>query len=1064
MQPISKISAAIASATQETTFALANINFDFSICKFEAPKEYLGVGQHLSERRRSAAEDGDEHIFARKLGALFSHVLPSTPQLVTAYGTRSSQIIEASSKKGLNNGPFQDWVGPDGTSIWAAATSGPGAIAVHLLACMLARIWPAREEVAIWEEIIAGRKAELSLVDQTDPLWVSASLAARIEISYQQISSWDASARSWLQVADTAKLRQQRQLELLASNLTIPVNQKPSAYSSVLEAWTTGLRFMENLVSGLPQSVQTGAEVLVLTSWHLYPDISVLGAGNPHPVPQRDELIPPGAMITLGQLSCSPDRNGEVYWSLPLAYLKYYGDPIATSRSIGETTSRLTVSEFFLVVLGSVFCGLRVQGAGIDKACDLFLKVTELVDAATSRRSLQKPDSWLKYLAEAAKDYKDSSPNNEHQLGLIMRGHRRYKNFLAEPTEEPSPLSSLFDANVLLRLITDPEDKIECLRLLAPDIITQPNALLIRYPKPRSEIKTDEHFEAADHSRQRVGTFMDVNDTWEFTTAMIRSQNPRNGRATRRLNVGTHIRWKIGSRSKHKGEEVRDLSTVQVMDRSESSFSWSEEESSSFRAISTISNPPYECILGDPNEVALFKRYDAEIAGSSKLDIDVLLLILSRGWVNNVKLLQLLDNGGPLQSKSTQCLESLRCLAAAADVYKLMPGATISASVFSKSLVDAIWMKEFSTPPKRSDSETDTPGKELPDKGSFFQGATLDPRQLFKSDSKLSLGTNGFFGISRGQPKEFISELSNEHPRKRMKYEAEAPKVNSAEQEPEPELELCKNGILTYELNRAQTFACIAMFENRDVNLHSESLKKVMAMSAGNSIYVAMPLICDPFECPKENEVKHIIGNIGKPGVSLMIPPAPPKRKKVDEYVWKHATHALFDGRLDDAFNHTSLHLSFTKYKLPVKFSHGYQSVEGNFIETLISVFDKQEWIADLDILGAIDESMWERMPNSSKKECRHQQEENTPRFKLTSIDSWDEFLDKPSNSCIFRASNNWLARLSAAALNANLGSRTIVLDTSKSPCWDCLGDLVSNSPDDLSRDPPEDKDPVFIH
>ncbi|PNP48805.1 hypothetical protein TGAMA5MH_00260 [Trichoderma gamsii] len=1079
MLPISKITAAIASATQETSFALANINFDFSICKFEAPEEYRGVGQHLSERRIRAAEDGDEHKVARKFGALFSHILPSTPQLVTAYGKRSSQITEISSKKGLNNGPFQDWVGPDGTSIWAAATSGPGAIAVHLLACMLARIWPAREAVAIWEEIIAGRKAELSRVDQTDPSWVSASLATRIEITYDQISSWDASARSWLQVADVAKLRQQRQLELLASNITIPVSQKPSTYSSVLEAWTTGLRFMENLVSGLPQSVQSGSEVLALTSWHLYPNITVLGAGNPRPVAQRDELIPPGAMITLGQLSCSPDRHGEVFWSLPLAYLKYYGDPIVTSRSIGETSSRLTLAEFFLVVLGSVFSGLRIQGADIDKACDLFIKVTELVNAASPRRSLQQPRPWIEHLAEAAKYYKESNPVDEYKLGLIMRGHRRYKKFLTELAEEPSPLSDLFDANILLRLMTESENKIKCLRLLAQDMVTQPNALLIRYPKPRSESKFDEHFEyakldeyleAADFSKQKARLLRDVCDTWEFATATTRSQNPEKGRVTPDSDGG-HIRWMKDSGSEHNGEEIRDLSMIQIMDRSDSIFSWSEEESlsftSSFRPFDAISSPLYERILGDPNGVALFKRYDAEIAGSSQLSVDALLLILSRGWVNNARLLQLLD------SSSTQCLDSLRYLAAAADVYKLMPSATISVSVFSKPLVDAVWMKGSSMSSKISDPETDTPSQELRDKGSFVPGASVDPRQLFESDSDISLATSNFFETWGEQSETSVHDASSEHHRsKRIKYEADKHQVNSEEQGPKPDLypesdpesDRWITGLRTYELSRPQTFACIAMFENRDVNLQPESLKKVMALSAGNSIYVAMPLICDPFECPKENEVKHVIGNIGKPGVSLMIPPVPPKRRIVDEYVWKTATHALFDGRLDDAFKDTSLHLSFTKYKLPVKFSHGYQSVEGNFVETLISVLDKQEWVADLDILSAIDESRWERMPSPSKKKCQHEPGEKKPGFKLTSIDSWDEFLDKPYNSCIFRASNNWLARLSAAALNANLGSRTIVLDTSKSPCWDCLGDLSNGILDELSRDPSDGKVPLIIH
>jgi hypothetical protein len=37
----------------------------------------------------------------------------------------------------MKDGIFSDFTGADGTSIWAAATSGSGAISVHLLACML---------------------------------------------------------------------------------------------------------------------------------------------------------------------------------------------------------------------------------------------------------------------------------------------------------------------------------------------------------------------------------------------------------------------------------------------------------------------------------------------------------------------------------------------------------------------------------------------------------------------------------------------------------------------------------------------------------------------------------------------------------------------------------------------------------------------------------------------------------------------------------------------------------------------------------------------------------------
>ncbi|KKY32697.1 hypothetical protein UCDDA912_g07323 [Diaporthe ampelina] len=134
------------------------------------------------------------------------------------------------------------------------------------------------------------------------------------------------------------------------------------------------------------------------------------------------------------------------------------------------------------------------------------------------------------------------------------------------------------------------------------------------------------------------------------------------------------------------------------------------------------------------------------------------------------------------------------------------------------------------------------------------------------------------------------------------------------------------------------------MFENRKINLDPGTLGQVMAISAGGSIYVAMPLLSDPFDLVQDNEIKHITGNISKPGLSLMIPPMAPRLRKVDEDKWTLVNHAPFDGRLDDCFQHTSLHLPFTGYQLPMMTAeHGYQGVEANFVETLVSVFDRHE-------------------------------------------------------------------------------------------------------------------------
>lgn len=183
-----------------------------------------------------------------------------------------------------------------------------------------------------------------------------------------------------------------------------------------------------------------------------------------------------------------------------------------------------------------------------------------------------------------------------------------------------------------------------------------------------------------------------------------------------------------------------------------------------------------------------------------------------------------------------------------------------------------------------------------------------------------------------------------------------------------------------------------------------------------------------------------------------MIPPMAPKMRKVDEDKWTLVNHAAFDGRLDDSFQHTSLHLSFTGYQLPMMTAeHGYQGIEANFVETLVSVFDGHEWVADLDVLKALE------MPSVSRigehlGRCRHKKSHDTPDFPLTSIDSWDELIDRPSNACIFRASGNWLARLSAVAVNAQQSLDTIVLEDGKKICWKCVGVIDKCKREDMQK------------
>ena len=154
---LGKFTASVLSGTQETTVTLAALNFDFALFKTEAPKEYKALGSALSPYRREVAEDGDIHTTARKLRALFEQVLPPTPSLYKAYDVRASEIASSSLKDSKStgaSGAFAVNQGVDGGSIWAAATSGAGAVAIHLLACMLAKLWSSSEATSIWEEIV----------------------------------------------------------------------------------------------------------------------------------------------------------------------------------------------------------------------------------------------------------------------------------------------------------------------------------------------------------------------------------------------------------------------------------------------------------------------------------------------------------------------------------------------------------------------------------------------------------------------------------------------------------------------------------------------------------------------------------------------------------------------------------------------------------------------------------------------------------------------------------------------------------------------------------------------
>lgn len=430
MASISSIKFSGLSAANENALALANIKLDFSIWKVDAPVEFQGLGSALSLGRQHNAELGMPHRTARRLGALFEDIIPSTPNLISPYGKRVTNIIRTpgvNPEGSATHGPFQSFVGAEGTALWAAATSGIPAIGIYLLACLLARAWEAKESTAIFVELVEGRRMELEEASRSNELVSEGSkVAACQEISRQELSKWDASARAWLRSADEAMEKKQIQMMLITRNVTLPYKGGSSTYIKVLKVWKEAMVGMESLLRGQPQMITSQPILLALSAWHIYPNLVVLGA-KPQSVTFEDDLIPSTGVATIGVESSD---NKPPHWSLALSHFQYYGDPVNVKSE--RDTSRVSMEQLYIVILGGLFRNWKVRSSEAIAAIhwiDEFGKTLQRVDATENSTAL----GWILHLVHAAHLVVRSwSSKDDEPLRLLKYGHRRGQTFLCD--------------------------------------------------------------------------------------------------------------------------------------------------------------------------------------------------------------------------------------------------------------------------------------------------------------------------------------------------------------------------------------------------------------------------------------------------------------------------------------------------------------------------------------------------------------------------------------------------------------------------------------------------------
>jgi hypothetical protein len=689
---INRLQASLAAATNEVTVAAANINFDFTLVKYEAPKEYQPLGGILSAKRKHEAETGRSHITARRLGALFEGVCPSTPNLVAAYGTRVAEISKSATDKAsaeFSNSIFSAFAGIDATTIWAAATSSKAALYVHLLACLLARVWDAVEAISIWVELVNQRRKDIAArLEGGEALCFSlAAAAGQQDIPRSQLAEWDASARAWLQTADSIETRRQSQLQLILKNISLPVGDTTVVYSGVIHAWRSALEVMENLVLGMPQAVRDGAAILGLSAWHLYPDMLVFGARNVE-ISMQDELIADGGVLSLGFLHSGKPSSPGVHWSLSLAHMRYYGRPVHSRRQLSENANRISFHQFRMAVVGAILGCWRIPTELTTLSVQVLNSIGETLQ--TTRNDFYE-DRWIAMIPTLALAYL-AARDEELEIAsrLIHLGRRRSETFLGvEKASLISPFFGLTNIFSLLGCLKGPEECIALLRRLASRV----HDLETMNPILRYKVKIDAPARPLKRRRGRRGIEVTAegksnskSDTaWEIRYATVFPQplsfagcggQPSESRSSEMI----HHRW----------FESNDFS--QPMAAHESCHLGASNIFTSHKmTVTPVGGAErLEYLLGDVDSAAIFARSLPAFSENANYSQDIsyadVLWCLSSGHISALKLKELCSRD---RSPITRALIKLSL---ASQIYKNLPEATIAISVLDQCIVDANWL------------------------------------------------------------------------------------------------------------------------------------------------------------------------------------------------------------------------------------------------------------------------------------------------------------------------------------------------------------------------------------
>ena len=663
-----------------------------------------------------------------------------------------------------------------------------------------------------------------------------------------------------------------------------------------------------------------------------------------------------------------------ISWSMPLSHLRFYGGAVPSHRTVGFKNSKVSFDQIIQVAMGSTMSSWNLSLMKLDCALRFFIAFADILDYAIPRREKQKL-RWPRVLADQASKIKMSDQTERQEITrLVGLGWRRYGTFLA--AQHPPAYFGLTEPNECMGFLRLPDPAISTMRSMAEYLPVNLQGAITRYIHP-------------EYNGYRMIEYATVfTESGAKTRWVVMPQNWNDPECISMvLDRATTIRNSLLEPGElfaeigqyHDGEEL-----FMEYDHYNNDNRWPRIISKgTSKRLGFWEDLRLRCIGDSQKRVAVkalkqdYDEYFDSVDSNYRENHCEHFLGNMDGQIHLYILRQPLSD--PLNIKLpmefvTEALESQIAELPHTDTHGDWP---------------------------RLNCEVTNNEGSLP---SYYQSLTAlgAAREVF---ARLPNAEVDLAVVSRplGQSKwaAGISPPSN------------------------------------IFISRATAIACICMFESGELDLQPEDLDDVIAVSSSNNLYASEILFCDPSEDPPAHALRHMIGNVGRPGLVLLLSPRNTMLREPDLGSWKMVNHAPFDGKFENNFESTSLHLSLTGWEQPVNVrDHGDRDSVVHFVEAVVSAHDRGVWHADLDLL-CLSTRRWPRILHTDCPHTDDQTEDSSLITDYTAIDNWYEVIDQPRNPAILRCRDNWIARLALAAIPISEAQHLVIV--SDKPCCACL-------------------------